>query len=288
MKFAFITLDFRRFPLEFCFRSARYYSMDGVEIWCGRPHAYPDDMNADKLREIIGWKKKYQLDVPMMVPSALNVDRGLASPNEAERAAGVAWIKRHIDMAREIECPRVLVAPDHPGYNQDGALIWNAFADSIRELVDYAKGTGVRITAEPLTSRESPVLCSTDDCVRLARETGCGELHFMMDIVPPTMEFEPFSDYFTKLGPRMDYIHICNTDGMTDAHLRLENGIIPIEDMFAVFKRWGYNDYVSFELYSENYRDPELFLAGAARVVRDICDRLEIPANLSHKGRKND
>jgi len=286
MKFAFITLDFKRFPLGFCFQCAQYYGFDGVEIWCGRPHAYPEDMTPQRIREIISWKKKYGKEVPMMVPVALNVNQGLASLNEAERAASVAWIKRHIDMAKEIECPRVLVAPDHPGYNTDGALVWKAFVESIQELADYAKGTGVRITAEPLTTMESPVLCHTDDCLRLLRDVPQDELHFMMDVVPPTMEFEPFSDYFTKLGSRMDYIHICNTDGMTDAHVRLENGIIPIEDMLAVFKHWNYDSYISLELYSENYRDPELFLANSSRVIREACGRLGIQTRVDNRGIK--
>ena len=35
--------------------------------------------------------------------------------------------------------------------------------------------------------------------------------------------------YFDKLKDRMNYIHICNNDGMTDAHKRLDEGIIPIK-----------------------------------------------------------
>lgn len=286
MKFAFISLDFKRYPLEFCFQCGQYYGFDGVEIYCGRQHLYPDDCTVQTIREINAWKKQYRLDVPMLVPVALNVNLGLASLTEKERTASVDWIKRHIDLAKAIECPRVLVAPDHPGYGTDGVLAWNAFVRSIQELADYAQGTGVRITAEPLTSMESPVLCHTDDCVRLLRDTQRDSLHFMMDVVPPTMEFEPFSDYFRKLGRHMDYIHICNTDGFSDAHVRLEHGILPIEDMFAVFKRWEYKSYVSTELYSENFRDPELLLANSARVLRGICDRLEIPVNLTNKGRK--
>lgn len=277
MKFAFISLDFRRFPLEFCFSCANYYGFDGVEIWAGRPHAYPTDMTDEKLKEICNWKKKYGIEVPMFVPDALNANLRLTSINEKERIESVNHIKKHVDIAARLECPRLLVVADHPGYNQDREKVWSSFVDSIRQLTDYAKGTGVHITVEPLTSMESPIVCKTDDCVRLLKDVNCSDLHFMMDVVPPTVEFEPFSDYFTKIGDSMDYIHICNTDAsVSDAHTRLENGIIPIEDMFAVFKHWGYDDYISTEIYSEGYRDPEILLANSSRIIKGIRERTGI------------
>ena len=98
----------------------------------------------------------------------------------------------------------------------------------------------------------------------------------MMDVAPPTVANEPFSVYFDKLKDRMNYIHICNNDGMTDAHKRLDEGIIPIKDMFTVFANWKYNGYVTCELYSENYRDPELYLANTMRMVYEIRNELGI------------
>ncbi|MFR3752545.1 MAG: hypothetical protein ACLTW9_10150 [Enterocloster sp.] len=44
MKFGLISLDFKRFSLEYCFKMARRYGLDGVELWGGRPHGYFTDM----------------------------------------------------------------------------------------------------------------------------------------------------------------------------------------------------------------------------------------------------
>lgn len=286
MKFAFITLDFRRYPLDFCFECASYYGFDGVEIWCGRPHAHPDDMDQEAIGKILSLKDKYQLEIPMLVPAELNVSRSLASLNELERKQAVESMKRHVDLANSLACPRVLTVADHPGYNQDRDLVWAAFVQSLEELLDHASGTGVKISVEPLTAMESPVVCTVDDCARLQRDIDHPQLHFLMDMVPPILAFEPYSDYFSKLGDRMDYIHICNTDGVSDAHLRLEDGIVPLEDMLTVFQRWGYDGYLSTELYSENYRDPELFLANSARVLKGICQRLGIDSRVGQLNRK--
>ena len=48
---------------------------------------------------------------------------------------------------------------------------------------------------------------------------------------------EPLSKYFRMLGDRLNYIHICNNDGVTDAHLRLEAARSRFPDALDVFKQ---------------------------------------------------
>ncbi|MCD2493744.1 TIM barrel protein [Lacrimispora sp. NSJ-141] len=276
MKFAFLTLDFRRFPLEFAFQCAGRYGFDGIEVWGGRPHAYPDDMTKERLDEINSWKKKYHLEIPMFCPDGLNQNKRLTSLNEKERTEAVEYIQKGIDVAEALEAPRILVVPDHPGYGLDPEEVWQAFCDSLVQLADYAEGKGVRITVEPLTPMESPVVTTSDHCVRLLKDVENENVNFMMDVVPPAIAYEPFSEYFKKLGNRMDYIHICNNDGRTDAHMKLDEGVLPIEDMFTVFKNWEYKDYVSAELYSELYWNPEMMLANTVRIINGIRERVGI------------
>lgn len=276
MKFAFLSLDFRRFPLEYAFRCANRYGFDGIEIWGGRPHAYPDDLDDEMIRNVLRWKKEYRLEVPMFTPDALNQNRRLTVCDPKERADSMRFLKKAVDAASAFECPRVLTLADHPGYTESWEDAWNIFCENVEELVDYAAPKGVRITIEPLTPMESPIIARTDDCVRLMDAVKRESLHFMMDVVPPRIGYEPYSNYFSKLGSRMDYIHICNNDGVTDAHTRLENGVLPVEDMLCLFKNWNYQGYVSAELYSECYYEPELMLANTARVISDIRTKLGI------------
>ena len=56
MKFGCFSLDFRRFSLETAFKMASRYGFDGLEIWGGRPHAYPYDMDHDQVQQILEWK----------------------------------------------------------------------------------------------------------------------------------------------------------------------------------------------------------------------------------------
>ena len=58
MKFSFLTYQFARYPLEYCFYMAKEYGFNGVEVWGARPHAYPYDMDNTMIRQVIAWKKK--------------------------------------------------------------------------------------------------------------------------------------------------------------------------------------------------------------------------------------
>ena len=140
----------------------------------------------------------------------------------------------------------------------------------------YAKEHSVILVIESLTPMESPIITTSDDCAEAIEDIGLDNIEAMMDVVPPCIAYEPLSSYFDKLGNKVNYIHLCNNDRKTDAHLRLDTGELPVEDMVRVFKEHGYEGYVTVELYSECYRDPELLLANSARVLDRIRQELNI------------
>ena len=276
MKFGLISLDFKRFSLEFCFKMARRYGLDGVELWGGRPHGYVSDMTEERIREIDALKKKYKLEIPMYTPSALNGPYNLCAMEERTREETLEFFCRSVDIAYQMECPRMLVVADHPGYEVTKASSYGRFIDNMKLLSDYATSKDIILVIEPLTPMESPVITTADDCVDAIEKIGRDNVEAMMDVAPPTVANEPFSAYFDKLKDKMNYIHICNNDGVTDAHKRLDDGVIPVKDMFTVFANWKYNGYITCELYSENYMDPEMYLANTVRIIREIREELGI------------
>ncbi len=276
MKFGFMTLDFKRLPLEHVFKLGREYGFDGVEIFCNRNHLFLPGFTAEKARAIRELKKKYDLETPMLTPNTLGKEVNICSSDPEERRDGITLLKQGIDAAEMIEAPQMLVTADHPGYFREREKIWSVLVESMAEICDYACGKGVRVVMEPVTPMESPVVTTSQDCSRLIRDVNSPALYAMLDIVPPVVVHEPFSQYFELLGDRLSYIHICNTDGVTDAHIRLETGVYPIPDVINVFKHHRYEGYVTTELYSENYRDPELLLANTSRVLRGIREEIKV------------
>jgi protein FrlC len=270
MKFGVMSIDFKRFPLEYCFRMASTYLFDGVEIFGVRSHFHPDDLTPEKVKSVLQLKTQFGLEVPMYTPNVLNQGLCICSSDAHETDLAVKFYQKGIDVAHAIECEKILVVADHPGYQADREETWAQLVDSMKAITSYGAGKGVQVIIEPLTPMESPVVTTVDDCVKLIADVGLSNLYSMLDVVPPVIAQEPFSKYFELLGEKLVYIHICNTDGKTDAHMGFDAGILPIADVFQVFQNWNYAGYVTTEFYSENYRDPELLLANTTRFLDEI------------------
>jgi protein FrlC len=267
LKYGLISLDYRRYPLEKCFAAAKKYGFAAVELWGGRPHAWPPDVKADEVRAILALKQKYGIDIPMYTPNAIGLPVNLCSPMAVERAEGMTYHKLAVDAAAELGIPKMLVVADHPGHGADLAEIRRIFTNEIGELAHYAERKGVLIAVEPLTPMESPVITTSADCLELLRAVRSPALHFVLDIVPPVVTAEPLSNYFERLGDRVSHVHICNTDGKSDAHLELDNGILNIADVLSEIRACGYDGYAIVELYSVSLNDPERVVASSARVL---------------------
>ena len=269
MKFGCFSLDFRRLPLETAFAAAERYGFDGLELWGGRPHACPWDVTAEFAAQIRRWKQQYHVEIPMYTPNAIGLPYNLCSMDPAEQQDALAYFRKAIDGCAAMEIPRMLLVADHPGYAVRRRVVWGRFVENLQELGRYAADKGVILVIEPLTPMESPVITTADDCADVLDDIGLPNVEAMLDVVPPRIAYEPLSSYFTKLGGRMHYIHLCNNDGRTDAHTRLEDGELPVEDMLQLFRDYRFDGYVTVELYSENYRDPELMLANTARLLKE-------------------
>lgn len=276
MKFGCFSLDFRRFSLETAFRMAAKYGFDGIEIWGGRPHAFPYDMTPGEVQKVLKLKKAYGLEVPMYTPNALGMPYNLCSLDQREQRDAMDYFKTAICACESMEVPRMLVVADHPGYEVPRRKSYQRFVENMKELGGYAQEHNVKLVIEALTPMESPIITTSDDCLEAIQDIGLSNIEAMMDVVPPNIAYEPYSAYFEKLGERMNYIHICNNDGRTDAHLRLDTGELPITDMVRIFKEHGFEGYVTVELYSECYKDPELLLANSSRLLRQIRQDLNL------------
>lgn len=268
MKFGCFSLDYRRFPLERAFRDARRLGFTGLEIWGGRPHAYPFDMDQEEVERIVKLEQTYGIEVPMYTPNALGMPYCLCSPDSREQRDALTYFRAAIDACAGIHSPRMLLVADHPGYAVPRTVAWNRFVENMQQLAGYAAERNVILVIESLTPMESPVITTSDDCAQALMDIGMDNVEAMLDIVPPNIAYEPISSYFDKMPGKVHYVHICNNDGRTDAHTRLDSGTIPVCDVLHELEAWGFDGYVTVELYSECYKDPSVMLANAARFLR--------------------
>ena len=158
------------------------------------------------------------------------------------------------------------------------AAYFDFTGETIYETARLAGELGVDIILESLSPSEGNTITCVDDILELQERVNSPALCAMIDMVPPFIANEPYSDYLERLGTSMKYVHICNGDGTTEFHMQLDdrNGVIPVADFFRILKRYGYDGWCSLELLNPYFRDPELYLSEAQRCIRRIRQELEL------------
>ena len=271
MKVALLSLSFRRYHLDKIFEVAGYFGYDGVEIWGGRPQAYPYDMDEARCAHVLELKEKYNLEVPMYTPEVLGYPYNISTPDKKEREETIDYLKKAIDVAKAIGAPRVQLACGHAGYQTNRKQNYQNVLTVMRALTEHAEKVGVDLIMEAVTLMESNTIIFLDDLVELLDDLGSSHVKTMIDTVTPMVHKEVFGDYFEKLGDKMDYIHFIDSDGVSPTHMPVGSGIIPMEALMAVLKKYGYDGWLSSELVSYA-SEPEL---SAAREIKSIRKRIE-------------
>lgn len=269
MKLSFLTYLARRLPLEASFRMAAENGLDGVEIWGARPHAYAYDLDAAAVSEIRGLRSEYGVEISMFTPELLAYPYNLSSKNEKERRETVSYLKASAEAAAAIGAPLLQVTCGHPGVFEREAD-WARLVEGLGEVARAAERAGVDVVIEPLTPMESPIVVYADDVRRLIRDVGSPRMKGMIDVCVPAAAHEPPSAYFDTLGPDLVYVHVSDGDGATDAHIRPGFGDLPLEAFFRTLRRRGYDGWVSLELLTPYFKDPEAYLCEAAETIRKI------------------
>lgn len=278
MRISALTYLFHRMALDEVFSLFNHYGLDGIEVWGGRPHGYVDDMDESAVRNILRLSQNFKLPVSMFVPEILAYPFHPCSRLESERKDAKNYLMRCVRLTSALECERMQVTIPHPGYSRDKHEVWQQLIDVIGSLAAEAERQGVRIVVESLSPSEGGnLLANADDLARLFAEVKSDYLVGMIDVVPPFIAQEPYSECFRKWPGKMDYVHISNSDGQTEWHAAINepNGVLPIKSFLMVLKRLGYDGWVSLELLNPYFGDPELHLAASFEALSTYLNELE-------------
>ena len=145
----------------------------------------------------------------------------------------------------------------------------------LRDIADYADGTGVTLILEAVTVMESNVVVYLDDIIQVLELVGRDNVKSMLDTVTPWVHWETFTDYFVRLGGRLDYIHFVDSDGSDQNHFPLGEGNMPVEALVKVIRRYGYNGWLTNEMLSPYFCDPELYAAREIRSIRQVLKEVD-------------
>lgn len=270
MKIGLFTFGYQRLPLERAFEDAARFGYDGIELWGGRPHAYPFDLKNGDIELVRKLSQDYSMPIIGYTPEMNMYPFNMMIGTEAMRRDSVDYIKLSIEMAKQMEAGFVLVSAGHAGYETPRKEYWNRLIKNLKEISEHAEKIGVDVALEPLTHYESNVIITCNDLVQALDEVNSERLVGMCDIVPPFCNREPIMSYFTKLGHRMRHMHIIDGDGESESHMMPGDGKIPLRELFAEIEATDYSGYCTIELVSACINEPTLGSSKAIKRVRDL------------------
>ncbi len=270
MKIGLFTMGYMRLHLERAFEDAARFGYDGVEVWGGRPHAYPFDLKAGGTSEIKELSSKYDLPIIGYTPEMNIYPYNMMMGSEAMRRDSLDYVKLSMDVAKEMGAGFTLISAGHAGYEATRREYWPRLIENLRELAGHAEGIGMDLVLEPLTQYESNVVVTCNDLVEALDEVGSPRLVGMCDVVPPFCNREPIMTYFEKLGGRLRHMHIIDSDGHSDTHMMPGDGVIPLRQLFREIEASGYKGYCTIELVSAYMNEPSLGSALAIERVNDL------------------
>lgn len=259
IRFGMFTSGYQRYPLEMAFKDAARFGYDYIELWGGIPHAYPYDLKAGELKNVLALEDKYEMPVEVYTPehNAYPFNFMIGGDIHFERC--MDYLKTALDMGKAMGAEYTLISAGHAGNTASEKEIRRRLYRALDILSAYAETLDHKILLEPLTVLESNVCPRAGILQEILEEAASPALFGMCDIVVPFVEHEPVMDYFYKLGSHMAHLHIVDSDGVSEVHYVPGEGKMPLKDILNEVVAFGYCGRATIELVTNYIDEPGIY-----------------------------
>lgn len=179
----------------------------------------------------------------------------LTSDDEAARAAGLATIRRAMEIAAAMAAPGVLVIPGYVGLPWDPAarpvrydLAYDRTRDALRDLAPDAERRGVPILVENIWNK---FLLSPLEMRALVDEIGSPAVGVLLD-TGNVLAFGYPEQWIRILGPRIKEVHLKDfreSVGGLGGFVGLLEGDVDWPDVMAALAEIGYDGFLTAEVF---------------------------------------
>lgn len=272
MKFAQSSFVYHNFSLQYAIRSLGQLGYDGIAVWGGRPHMYRQDLHAH-LPEIRDLLAQYGMEVCHVIPAQFRYPSLLSSTNERVRRDSVRYIMDNADNALLLGAPSIHLCAGFSAFDEPVERGWECLRRSVCEVLEYTRGTGLRVYIEPAHRFESNQILTLDDGLRMIREVGDPQLGILLDTGHLHVNGENLADGVAKLGASLGHVDLDDNDSTADAHLVPGAGTIDFAPFVRALKAANYSGYIAAELGMAYALDPNPTVAACLDWLRKAFDQ---------------
>ncbi|MBQ3321484.1 MAG: TIM barrel protein [Firmicutes bacterium] len=268
MEFGLFTCGYQRRSLEDSFADAAAFGYDYIELWGGRPHGYAPDLMKGAADDIRRLSEKYRIPVRIFTPEHNAYPFNYMMGNQAQWEDSIQYLKTAIRASALIGAEAVLLSIGHSG-GLPQERRQSRLLHSLHVLSEEACNLGQTLLLENLTPMESDGYTTLEDYADLFKEDlPC--IKAMCDVVVPFVQGEDPAEYRRILGPKMQHLHLTDSNGVDESHILPRDGIMDLRNILQSFRSAGYDGTVTIELVTNYMDDPTSASALAIRRIKEL------------------
>ena len=174
--------------------------------------------------------------------------------------------KKFIDLAHQIDCPFVRVFPNDLPQDQDENATVDAIINSLRELGDYAKTSGVKVLLE-----SHGKVIKSDMLLHIMQSANHANVGLVWDFFNMwSITKEPPAEMYDRLKKYIYHTHIKDAilTEKGETYKLLGEGNSPVKEALHALKSGDYTGYYSFEwekLWHPEIQEPEMAIPHYAK-----------------------
>jgi D-psicose/D-tagatose/L-ribulose 3-epimerase len=190
----------------------------------------------------------------------------ISADEPADRARGVAWHRKQIDLAGELGAAAYIGALyGHPGTVKrrvPPADEYPRTADGLHRLAEYAASRGVVLALEPMSHFRTHIANTPEQIVRLVTLADHPNLGVLLDTYHMITEERDYGAAIQAVGDRLWGLHACENDRGVPG-----GGLVPWDQVFAALRDIAFDGFVLLEAYNSSLSD----FAFRRGMFHDVC-----------------
>ncbi len=190
----------------------------------------------------------------------------LSSDDPADRARGLAWHKRQVDLTAELGAWAYAgCLYGHPGVvkrRRPPVDELSRAAEGLHALAEYAAPRLVTIVLEPMSRFRTHLVNTPSQLMRLIALAGHANLKATFDTYHAITEVRDYAEGLRALGPRLALVHACENDRGVPGR-----GLVPWERVFGALAEMEFDGTIGLEGYNTRLGD----FAFERGIFQDLC-----------------
>ncbi|PWJ17043.1 sugar phosphate isomerase/epimerase family protein [Jannaschia seohaensis] len=220
---------------------------DIFELMIFPPHCWPRELSVADRKAYKSWLDGEGCRISSFCYPLLD-----NNPNGVDRLMRAYTLDRYreaIDLAAELECPYVVAIPGPVNslINPPHEWMLNWFVEGMKQLVDYADGTGVQLLLENVPFTYLP---TAKDMVETAKLIG-PEVGINFDICNSAFIKEDPAEAIRMMGDMVKNVHISDSGYDEFVHAKLGTGIVDPGPVAAALKEIGFTGETVLEIIAD-------------------------------------